>query len=153
MAIARKVVAEGGDFVDVKQAMLADRSGSKVREKGKHADKWIYRHVERAREFLGRGIQGEVLVARVVGVSRSQSELGERITVKLETPDGRLIRQGVTLIEGKPRTEAFQRALPHPQYGDTVRVEVFQTVYGRRPIWRVRRFLTEKENDSNEGQT
>lgn len=153
MAIARKVVADGGGFVEVKQAMLADRAGAKLREKGKHADKWIELHVKKAHAYLSRGIQGEVVTARVIGVSRSTTELGDRVIIKLELPDGRTLRQGVTLLEDNQRTEAFQRALPHPQSGDAVRVEVFQTVYGGRPIWRVRRFLTEKENDSGKSQT
>jgi hypothetical protein len=153
MAIARKVVAEGGDHAEVKAAFLADKAGSKLREKGKHGDKWVQMFVNQAKRYLAEPISGEVVTARVVDVARSKTELGERIRVKLRLPDGRVLRQGVTLLEGNPRTEAFQAALPDPQSGDTVRVEVFEAAYRGRSIWRVRRFLTEKEDDSHESQT
>lgn len=121
MAIARKVVMAGGAESEVMAACLADPAGSKLTERG---TQWsvgeVNRLTSRARELLPKR---PVRLAFVTQIGRRDTDKGERIELKLKTSDNKVLRAGVTKMDTE-RWKSFQRALPYPDIGKPVWIEL-----------------------------
>lgn len=129
MAIARKVVLCGGGEAEVMAACLADQAGDKLRERGGTWSRGeVARITARAHELLPKR---PIHLAYVVSIGRRDTNKGERIELKLRLENGKELRTGVTQMDTE-RWKSFRRALPFPDCGKAVWVELDE---GRVSRW------------------
>lgn len=120
MAIARKVVLAGGGEAEVMAACLADPAGEKLRERGGTWSRGeVARITARAHELLP---QRPVKLAYVMSIGKRDTDKGERIELKLRIDEIEL-RTGVTRMDSE-RWKSFRRALPFPDIGKAVWIEL-----------------------------
>ena len=135
MAIARRVVEGGGTDDDAYQAMLADPAGSKLAEK-RDPLAHVAMLTRLARTTTYPGVSGPTALLRVVGVAESRTPAGRRLTLVMQTADGKTVRQGVTEIPG-PRWSAFVAAVPNPVPGVTVKAVLSTDTFNGKQVLRV----------------
>lgn len=148
MAIARRVISAGGSDSDVMAAWMSDESGLKIRGMTpESAERYLAGTCGKVRRTTpppivapAKAHDGPVVPLRVLGLRWGSTPSGKRLGLILRDPDGRMVREGVTMIEG-PRLTAFRAALPQPACGATVYAVVEEREWNGKKLLQVARWV------------
>lgn len=154
MAIARRVIANGGSDDDVLREWLRDPAGTKIMEQQKPMG-YLRRTCDKVRTTECGSPRVTVPATEVVieGYSVKQTAVGKRTTLVMFVIGGYgfdkakpiRVRDGVTEVPG-PRLEAFRKCVGATiGVGMVIKVEIRKDEYLGNTVYRVAKWLPEEE--------